>query len=110
MFPNKRPLLRVSADIDSAMNLMNPGHRTHTPADDPAMTRGLARGGGGYRASQYKLFLEQYFKYSLFASTPVRRLAGGGRCRCSLSRWLESPDGGDIRHPTSIEHLLMSYC
>ena len=52
MFPNKRPLLRVSADVDSAMNLMNPGHRTHTPADDPAMTRGLARGGGGYRASQ----------------------------------------------------------
>ena len=61
-----------------------PGHRTHTPADDPAMTRGLARGGGRYRASQYKLFLEQYFKYSLVASAPVRRLAGGGRWRSSL--------------------------
>ena len=107
MFPKKRPLLRVSADVESAMNLMNPGHRTHTPADDPAMSRGLARGGGGgYRASQYKLFLEQYFKYSLFASTPVRRLAGGGRCRCSLSRWWRHPPSN--LHRTLVDVLLLA--
>ena len=63
----------------------------------------LSRGGGGEVTGPVNMscFLEQYFKYLLFASTPVRRLAGGGRCRRSLSRWLESPDGGDIRHPTS---------
>lgn len=68
--------------------------------------QGLSPGGGGYRASQYKLFLEQYFKYSLFASTPVRRLAGGGRCRCSLSRWWRHPPSN--LHRTLVDVLLLA--
>ena len=104
MFPNKHPLLRVSADVESAMNLMNPGHRTHTPADDPAMSRGLARGGEGTGPVNISCFL------SSISNTHFLHLHQSGDWPVAEDADAPCPDGGDIRHPTSIEHMLMSYC